>query len=160
MSPLPRRRLAALALLIGGLALSPASTLAAAIPSSVSIVDVPRPQSKWGYTPTVVRVQAGTWVTWSNAGQDEHTVTADDGSFDSGNLDPGDGFSWYFDQPGTYTYTCGLHPWMQGKVIVGNGGPAAQPASGGAATTPTAVPAPDDGTTDTPAPDASDDESS
>jgi len=59
----------------------------------VNIIDAPRPQPKWGYAPATQRVAAGTWVTWSNNGQDAHTVTAVDGSFDSQNLDPSEGFS-------------------------------------------------------------------
>ena len=93
--------------------------------SSVSIVDAPRPQPKWGYGPATVRVAPGSWVTWSNVGGDTHTVTAADGSFDSGPLDPGEGFSWYFDQPGRFAYVCSLHPWMKGTVVVGDAaGPA------------------------------------
>jgi len=56
-------------------------------------------------------------------------VTADDGSFDSGDLEPSDGFSWYFDTPGTYTYTCADHPWMTGTIIVGDGGTSDQPSA-------------------------------
>jgi len=89
--------------------------------TSVNIVDAPRPQPKWGYAPATRKIQAGTWVTWSNNGQDPHTVTAIDGTFDSQNLDPSEGFSWFFDQPGTYQYMCTLHPWMTGKIIVGDG---------------------------------------
>ena len=50
-----------------------------------------------------------------------HTVTAVDGSFDSGNLDPSEGFSWFFDQPGTFPYTCSLHAWMTGTIVVVDG---------------------------------------
>jgi plastocyanin len=88
---------------------------------SVNIVDAPRPQPKWGYAPADRKIAPGTWVTWSNNGQDPHTVTAIDGSFDSGNLDPSEGFSWYFDQPGAFAYVCSLHAWMTGKIIVGDG---------------------------------------
>ena len=85
---------------------------------SISIVE-PKDQSKWGYSPAMRKIDPGTWVTWSNDGQDEHTVTADDGSFDSANLDPSQGFSWFFDQAGmTFHYTCALHPWMTGTIVV------------------------------------------
>jgi plastocyanin len=88
---------------------------------SISIVDDPRPQEAWGFAPATRRVPVGTWVTWSNDGSEAHTVTATDGSFDSGNLNPSEGFSWQFDQNGTYEYVCSLHDWMVGKVIVGTG---------------------------------------
>jgi plastocyanin len=111
-----------LAVAVGGLLLlSTTNAFAAADLASVNIVDAPRPQPKWGYAPAVSKVAAGTWVTWSNNGQDAHTVTAIDGSFDSQNLDPSEGFSWFFDQPGTFQYVCALHPWMTGKIIVGDG---------------------------------------
>jgi plastocyanin len=96
-------------------------------PVSVNILDAPRPQPKWGYAPATRTVDVGTWVTWSNDGEDAHTVTAVDGSFDSGNLDPSEGFSWFFDQAGTFTYLCSLHPWMTGKIVVGDGVSAAPP---------------------------------
>ncbi|HEV7662629.1 MAG TPA: hypothetical protein VGQ62_03770, partial [Chloroflexota bacterium] len=77
---------------------------------SVAIVDAPRPQMKWGYAPGLRKVPTGSWVTWSNGGQDAHTVTALDGSFDSGNLDPSEGFSMFFAEAGTFPYVCALHP--------------------------------------------------
>jgi plastocyanin len=89
--------------------------------ASISIVDAPRPEPKWGYAPRTSKIAPGTWVTWSNDGEDAHTVTAVDGSFDSGNLDPSEGFSWFFDQPGTFQYTCSLHSWMTGTIEVAHG---------------------------------------
>ncbi len=106
-----------------------ASAGAAAVGDSVSIaiVDAPRPQPKWGYAPGTRAVAPGTWVTWSNDGLDAHTVTALDGAFDSGDLDPSEGFSWYFDQPGTFAYVCTQHPWMTGTIVVADS--ADQPSS-------------------------------
>ena len=98
-----------------------ATALTIGEPASVNIVDAPRPQTLWGYAPATRAIAAGTWVTWSNDGQDAHTVTAVDGAFDSGDLEPSEGFSWYFDQPGTFEYVCSLHPWMTGKIVVANG---------------------------------------
>ena len=110
---------------LGGAAIALALTLASQTsamamgePASIAIVDAPRPQTTWGYAPGTRTIAAGTWVTWSNAGQDAHTVTALDGTFDSGDLDPSEGFSWYFDQLGTYEYVCSLHPWMTGSIVV------------------------------------------
>jgi plastocyanin len=85
---------------------------------SVDIIDAPRPLERWGYAPRTAQVGQGSWVTWSNAGQDAHSVTAVDGSFDSFELQPSEGFSWYFDQPGTFEYFCTLHDWMIATVVV------------------------------------------
>jgi plastocyanin len=88
-----RRWIALVALL-----LIPSSASAQSNMVSINIVDDPRPQDQWGYAPTMRRVDPGTWVTWSNSGSDAHSVTAADGPFDSGVLNPSEGFSWYFDQ--------------------------------------------------------------
>ena len=107
---------AAAALALVGISSGSAQALGPQV--SVNIVE-PKDQSKWGYAPTTRRVAPGTWVTWSNNGLDEHTVTALDGSFDSDTLEPSEGFSWFFDQPGTsYAYMCTLHPWMKGTIVV------------------------------------------
>ena len=64
-----------------------------------------------GYTfaPTVVHVAPGATVLWTNSSPLAHTVTADDGSFDSGSVDPDSTFSTTFDTPGTYQYFCAPH---------------------------------------------------
>jgi hypothetical protein len=77
----------------------------------------------FAFEPSSVEVQAGTTVTWTNDGQTPHTATADDGSFDSGNVAPGQSFSQAFEQPGTFDYHCEFHPQMTGAVVVqGEGG--------------------------------------
>ena len=54
----------------------------------------------------IVRIQPGQSIEWSNDGNSPHTVTADNGSFDSGNLDSGATYSQAFGQPGVYAYFC------------------------------------------------------
>ena len=66
----------------------------------------------------VLTVQVGDTVTWNNVDDRPHTATADDGAFDSGNLDEGASFSFTFTEPGTYTYLCEYHPDMQATVVV------------------------------------------
>ncbi len=44
------------------------------------------------FEPTNAVVDPGTTLMWVNRSQEQHTVTADDGQFDSGALDPGDIF--------------------------------------------------------------------
>ncbi|MBO0888654.1 cupredoxin domain-containing protein [Candidatus Bathyarchaeota archaeon] len=62
-------------------------------------------------------------VTWVNSDTALHTVTsqtvpAGAGSFNSGNMNAGAKFTHTFTVPGTYTYTCIFHTWMNGTVIV------------------------------------------
>src|SRR4029077_757706 len=66
-------------------------------------------------------------VTWTNVGTMKHTVTADDGSFDSGPLAKGDAFGNLFDAPGTFTYHDKLDPAMKGAVIVKAAKPTSTP---------------------------------
>jgi plastocyanin/uncharacterized membrane protein YozB (DUF420 family) len=56
-----------------------------------------------------VTVPAGTKVRFVNQGQARHSATADDGSFDSGLLDPGQEFTITLDEPGLFPYYCVLH---------------------------------------------------
>src|SRR5215207_853394 len=84
------------------------------------------------FDPPDVAVEPGSTITWTNNGDEPHTVTADDGSFDSGRLNPGDSYTVAFGGQGTVTYHCEIHPdEMRGSVTVGGGGtaPAEQPAS-------------------------------
>jgi plastocyanin len=74
--------------------------------------------SGFAFDPGTVEVEAGTKVTWSNDDPAPHTVTAEDGDFDSDILDGGQSFSFTFDEPGTYTYLCNVHPDMKGTVKV------------------------------------------
>src|SRR5215212_7989250 len=74
------------------------------------------------FDPGQLTVAPGTTVTWVNNGQAPHTTTADDGTWDSGTLQPGEDFSFTFDQPGTYTYHCSIHPDMTASVKVSGGG--------------------------------------
>jgi plastocyanin len=69
--------------------------------------------------PKVLTVPVGTTVRWTNHGHHRHTVTADDGRWDSKEV-PGQGvFTYTFTQPGTFPYHCGVHPQeMRGMVVV------------------------------------------
>jgi plastocyanin len=87
-----------------------------------------------GFEPTDATVAPGTTLMWINYGQAQHTVTADDGQFDSGVLDPGDIFVVTVEGSGKLTYHCSLHPEMKGSVTVGEGGEAGEVTTEEAAT--------------------------
>ena len=64
-------------------------------------------------------IAPGTTVTWTNGDTVAHTVTADDGLFDSGVLEPGQSYSTWLGGSGTVAYHCDIHPDMKGSVVVG-----------------------------------------
>jgi len=70
------------------------------------------------FTPSKVTIKVGGTVTWTNNGPSTHTVTADDGSFDSGQLQKGKMFSQTFDSTGTFSYHCSIHSSMKAQVVV------------------------------------------
>ena len=71
------------------------------------------------FKPVKITVEAGDTVTWKFADQGiSHDVVADDDSFKSEVQDSGT-FRHTFATPGTYAYTCSLHPsQMTGTVVV------------------------------------------
>lgn len=70
------------------------------------------------FSENVVTVSVGDTVSWRNDDGVIHTVTAVDGTFDSGDMFRNDEFSFSFDQPGEYEVFCKPHPWMRAKVVV------------------------------------------
>lgn len=75
------------------------------------------------YSPDNITVVIGVnnTVTWTNNDDVTHTVTADNGAFDSGYLNQGQTWTYTFTTSGVYAYHCSIHPWMTGTVIVESG---------------------------------------
>jgi amicyanin len=70
------------------------------------------------FTTKELHVHVGSRVRWVNQDQLQHSVTADDGSFDSGLIEPGQSYERVFAQPGSYAYHCSPHPFMTAQVVV------------------------------------------
>jgi plastocyanin len=70
------------------------------------------------FAPTATTIKAGATVIWVNEDSDPHTVVSDTGLFRSGAIDTNETFSFEFDKPGTYHFTCSIHPRMVGTVVV------------------------------------------
>jgi plastocyanin len=83
----------------------------AAAGGSVAIQDL-------AFQPNALTVPVGSTVTWTNNDSTQHTVTADDGSFDSGILQQGGTFSQTFATAGTFAYHCTIHDSMTGTITV------------------------------------------
>lgn len=85
----------------------------AAAPFEIKIVI-----SGFKFVPSEVTVKAGTKVTWTNQDGAAHTVEGGAGMMKSDDLAKGDSYSVVMSKTGTYSYVCGIHPSMSGKVVV------------------------------------------
>lgn len=88
-------------------------------------VSVAIPAGAWNnsslnFTPDAVTVVIGVnnTVVFTNQDSKKQTVTAPDGSFNSGDLGPGASWTYTFSTPGTYTYYSVYHYWMRGTITV------------------------------------------
>jgi plastocyanin len=109
----------------------------------VQAIDPGQTGDKLRFDPDELTVAAGTTLLVANVGGKPHTLTADDGSFDTGIIDPGTeggrfagrNASVTLNQAGTFKFHCEVHPAaMRGVVTVTGeaaaGGAPAQAASG------------------------------
>ena len=98
---------------LGAVALALCSAAPAAEEADVTI-------DNFTFGPQVLTVHPGTRVVWKNEDDIPHLVVSADGTlaFRSHALDTDDSYAMTFDKAGTYSYYCGLHPYMQGTVVV------------------------------------------
>src|SRR5438552_5004869 len=98
-------------------ACTPRGTATATAASTVKVVA--DSQKQGAYQPDPVTVQAGQSVTWTWEDQgNQHSVSADDSSFESCLQGAGSTFTTTFVKAGTYAYRCSLHAQMKGTVTV------------------------------------------
>jgi plastocyanin len=95
-----------------------AVTLAAVPALPVRAADMEVNIDTYAFTPNELTVKAGTAIVFRNRDDIPHTVVGTRGKFHSKALDTDESFSFTFAKPGTYEYFCGLHPQMQGKIVV------------------------------------------
>ncbi len=72
----------------------------------------------FAYAPDTATIKAGQTVRFVNSDSVAHTVSADDGSFTSGNMPTGSKWSHTFAKHGTYAYLCDYHRYMKGAIVV------------------------------------------
>lgn len=93
------------------------------------------PAEVW-YDPPQLSIKVGDTVTWINNDREGHTVTSGSGTGRFGWMDPNknfgrpDGFfgserfmpdeswSYTFNDVGSFSYFCIIHPWMEGSIVV------------------------------------------
>jgi plastocyanin len=72
----------------------------------------------FSFGPETLTVPANSTVTWVNKDDVPHVIASTDGLFKSKALDTDDKYSYTFTKSGTYSYYCGIHPKMVGKIVV------------------------------------------
>jgi uncharacterized membrane protein/plastocyanin len=70
------------------------------------------------FNPPDKSISPGTVVEWKNEDIFSHSVTADDGSFDSGLIAPGQSWRKTFTNAQTFRYHCRPHPNMAARLVV------------------------------------------
>jgi plastocyanin len=78
------------------------------------------------FTPATIEITEGTKVTWRNTDTVAHDVQKSSDAEDFGGefgvhvaqFGPGTSYSFTFDKPGVYFYTCTIHTGMNGKIQV------------------------------------------
>lgn len=74
----------------------------------------------FAFKPEPLTVAKGTVVRVVNRDDAPHTATADDDSFDTGELAEGDAAEITLSEPGEVAYHCNIHDYMRGVIRVGN----------------------------------------
>ena len=72
----------------------------------------------YAFSPSSITINVGDTIVWTNYDSASHTVTSNDGTFDSGGISTGNTFSFTFTSAGTFNYYCSPHPNMTGSVTV------------------------------------------
>ena len=91
---------------------------------TVNVVDNNNPTTHYidiqgfAYSPSSITINVGDTIVWTNYDSASHTVTSNDGTFDSGGISTGSTFSFTFTNAGTFNYFCSPHPNMTGSVTV------------------------------------------
>ena len=88
-----------------------ATTASATAPNTVII-------RNFSFSPKPIPVKAGATITVINDDNTTHTLTADNGAFDTGDLGSGRRGSVTVDRAGTYPYHCSIHTFMHGTARV------------------------------------------
>ena len=70
------------------------------------------------FVPQKMVVATGATISWINDDTVPHSVTADDGRFDSGPILPGQSFKWTAGKAGDVAYHCIYHPSMTATLTV------------------------------------------
>jgi len=90
---------------------SPGPVTSTASQNSVSI-------QNYAFSPSTLTIQKGANVTWKNDDSVQHTVVSDSSAFSSPLLSTGDTYTYQFNNSGSFSYHCSIHPYMKGTIVI------------------------------------------
>jgi plastocyanin len=93
-------------------------TLAAVPVFPVRAADTEVNIDNFAFTTKELTVKAGMTIVFLNRDDIPHSVVGSNGEFHSKALDTDESFAFTFAKAGSYAYSCGLHPKMQGRIVV------------------------------------------
>ena len=93
-----------------------AAALTAVSTLPVRAADMEVTIDNFAFKPKELTVKAG--IVFHNRDDIPHSVVGSKGEFHSKALDTDESFSFTFTKAGSYAYACGLHPRMQGRIVV------------------------------------------
>ena len=97
---------------------TPSSPAPGAGGTPVTIVSGASVMTTTAFAPNPITVGVGGSVTWTNNDNTSHNATANDGTWNSGNIAPGASFTRSFPTAGSFPYHCTIHPGMVATVVV------------------------------------------
>lgn len=87
--------------------------------------DVEVAMANMAFNPETITINSGTTIVWINNDNIAHTIVSGirdsenaGEMFESSNVRPGETFGFTFEESGSYSYFCSIHPGMEGQVIV------------------------------------------
>jgi plastocyanin len=72
----------------------------------------------YAFSPSTLTIQKGANVTWTNYDSVQHHVVSDSSAFSSPLLNKGDTYTHQFNNTGSFSYICSIHPYMKGTIVV------------------------------------------
>ena len=72
----------------------------------------------YAFNPSTLTIQKGANVTWTNYDSVQHHVVSDSSAFSSPLLNKGDTYTHQFNNTGSFSYICSIHPYMKGTIVV------------------------------------------
>jgi plastocyanin len=72
----------------------------------------------YAFSPSALTIQKGANVTWTNYDSVQHHVVSDSSAFSSPLLNKGDTYTHQFNNTGSFSYICSIHPYMKGTIVV------------------------------------------